>query len=61
MANVFEQLWSPAHRVTLGGGAEAPREEDQAIGFECANPSLQLEGWEPAPLAPSAGHAPVAH
>lgn len=34
------------------GEVEHPREDDLALGFESADPSLQLECWEPAPLLP---------
>lgn len=27
-------------------------DEDLALGWECANPALQFEGWDPTPSMP---------
>lgn len=59
MASFLQQLL--AGNTSFGDRARVPSQQpqvddDTALGWECANPALQFEGWEPAPLAP----APVA-
>src|SRR4051812_39030257 len=58
MPRLLQQLLSPLQSE----GAPAQRPADQqanedgfALGWESANPALQFEGWEPAPVAPQSG------
>ena len=60
MPRLFQQLLSPLD--PRGGGAAAPLlpqvDDDVALGWECANPALQFESWEPAPAAPQGSAGP---
>lgn len=54
MPSMFQQAFRMAQQFPgRDAGAAAPRAEDDdiALGWECANPALQFERWEPE-LAP---------
>jgi hypothetical protein len=55
------QFLNPFDAEAASRRADVPPsyDEDLALGCESADPSLQFEGWEPAPFAPQAG-TPVA-
>lgn len=49
MAPVFEQISSPSTWLQDRSPATppSPDEDEVALGWECATPSLALEGWDP--------------
>jgi hypothetical protein len=55
MPNPFSPPWSlhVPHAALLADAPMLAHDEDLALGCECANPALQLEGWEPAPATQS--------
>ena len=60
MARLLQQLLSPLEPILPHGAQQAAstRDDDVALGCECADPSLQFEGWEPLPLS-EAGAIPA--
>jgi hypothetical protein len=52
MPNLLSSRWSNLRRPAFVESLTA-EDDDLAIGWEAACPALQLEGWEPAPTAPS--------
>lgn len=54
MPSMFQQALAKAHPLQgrmLSELPAEPEDDDVALGFECANPVLQFEGWEPQPQA----------
>lgn len=53
MARLLQHLLSPFDaqaRDARDRSGAALIDDDLALGFECANPALQFEAWEPAPV-----------
>jgi hypothetical protein len=53
MPSLLPSRWSASQRVPALVDPIGSADDDLAIGWESACPALQLEGWEPAPSAPS--------
>jgi hypothetical protein len=54
MPSLIPTRWSSFQRASTVADVPVSLDDDLAIGWECACPALQLEGWEPAPSTPSA-------
>ncbi len=50
MARLFQPHLAPADAdgATRRDDAQPAADDDVALGWECANPALQFERWEPA-------------
>ncbi len=52
MPSIFQPAPAQAHPLQAPMPPQLPADpeyEDLALGFECANPVLQFEHWEPQP------------
>ena len=61
MSRLLQQILAPLDATPRDAREHALQpasDDDLALGFECANPALQFEGWEPAatPQGPAAGY-----
>ena len=56
MPRLLQQLLAPLDPIVHPAAAGETADDDFALGWECANPALQFESWEPDPLraAPAA-------
>jgi len=56
MPRLFQMLLSsplaPRSDARPAQGAQSFEDEELALGWECANPALQFDGWEPTPSMP---------
>lgn len=57
MPRFLQQLLSPldGESSTRGPSLAPAADDDIALGWECANPALQFESWEPAPVMAPVG------
>ena len=55
MPRMFQFPWSTDDsEAGMGPASRPPEDPDHVLGWECANPALQCDGWEPAPQLPQA-------
>lgn len=55
MPSLFQTLLTPLAPRGVAAPAQGLQQGDDegfALGWECANPALQFDGWEPAPSVP---------